>query len=230
MGNLHPARNERPELSERELSYITLHTHFTRKQVDDFHVRFRTYYPRGHVDFDQFCDLYAHELKHLHNQRPLLERLFHYIDTDKNGLLNFREILFFKAITMPETHLDEKFRWIFFLYDTNEDHQIDAHEFLQLCHFAYEIHGKVLTGTRLRELTDLFGRFDIDGDGRLNCKEFIRLCQQCVDLLKLITPMFSNTQWNPKVSRTAWTLDRLNLDLLPEGLPAGADAVERTDC
>ncbi|CAF5103355.1 unnamed protein product, partial [Rotaria sp. Silwood1] len=26
MGNLHPGRNERPELSERELSYITLHT------------------------------------------------------------------------------------------------------------------------------------------------------------------------------------------------------------
>ncbi len=37
MGNLHTARSERPELSEREITYITLHTHFTRKQINDFY-------------------------------------------------------------------------------------------------------------------------------------------------------------------------------------------------
>ncbi|CAF4252386.1 unnamed protein product, partial [Adineta steineri] len=37
MGNLQPGRSERPELNERELSYIILHTKFTRKQINDYH-------------------------------------------------------------------------------------------------------------------------------------------------------------------------------------------------
>ncbi|CAF0978536.1 unnamed protein product [Adineta steineri] len=219
MGNLHPSRIERPELNERELSYIVLHTHFTRKQINDFYVRFLSYYPRGHVNFDQFCDLYCDELKHLYNSRPLLERIFHHIDTDKNGQLNFKEILFFKAISMPETDIDEKFRWIFFLYDTNHDHQIDKHEFINLCHFAYYIHGKLLTTKRLYELNNLFEKFDIDGNQQLNCNEFTELCKQCTDLLELITPMFTNTKWNikkdhhlPKYSTTTTATNELTSD------------------
>jgi Ca2+-binding EF-hand superfamily protein len=201
MGNLHPARSERPELSERELTYITLHTHFTRKQINDFYIRFLSYYPRGSVNFDEFCRLYSGELKHLHNSQPLLQRLFHYIDTDKNGQLNFKEILFFKAISMPETDLDEKFRWIFFLYDTNEDYQIDENEFSSLCQLVFDIHGKYLTKNRLKQLKILFEKFDFNHDQQLNCEEFIQLCQQCPDLLELITPMFNNTKWNSKVSQ-----------------------------
>ena len=196
MGNLHPARNERPELSERELTYITLHTQFTRKQINEFFIRFFSYYPRGSIDLEEFSQLYSHELKHLTNSRPLLERLFHHIDTDKDGRLNFKEVLFFKAITMPESDLDEKFRWIFLFYDTNEDGQIDRREFSNLCHLAYDIHGKTLTKIRLRELNILFDQFDIDHDQRLNCDEFIQLCQHCSDLLDLITPMFRNTKWS----------------------------------
>jgi Ca2+-binding EF-hand superfamily protein len=200
MGNLHPARSERPELSEREITYITLHTHFTRKQINDFYIRFLSYYPRGYINFDEFCDLYSNELKHLHHSRPLLENLFHHIDTDKNGQLNFKEILFFKAISMPETDMEEKLRWIFFLYDTNEDHQIDENEFSNLCHLAFHIHGKFLTKTRLNELKNLFQKFDINNDQQLNCDEFIQLCKQSTDLLELITPMFNNTKWNSQVS------------------------------
>jgi len=118
MWNLHLARSEHPELSERQITYITLHRNFTRKQINDFYIRFLSYYPRGYVNFDEFCNLYSNELKHLHHSRPLLEHLFHHIDTDKNGQLNFKEILFFKAISIPETDIDEKFRWIFVLYDT----------------------------------------------------------------------------------------------------------------
>lgn len=198
MGHLHPARIERPELTERELSYIVLHTHFTRKQINDIYVRFHTHYPRGYVNFDQFCSLYASELKHLQNSRPLLERLFHHIDTDKNGQLNFKEILFFRAITRPEGDHEEKLRWIFFLYDKNEDHLIDRYEFFDLCHLAYQIHGQVLTNARLHQLTVLFERFDFDGNGRLDCEEFIELCQQCTDLLELISPMFTDTKWKMK--------------------------------
>jgi len=200
MGNLHPGRIERPELSERELSYITLHTNFTRKQIDNFRVRFLTYYPRGYATFEQFCDLYSNELKHLFDSRPLLERLFHYIDTDKNERLSFKEILFFKAISLPETDNDEKLRWIFLLYDVNQDRQIDQDEFLDLCYLVYHIHGRLLTDNRLDELKSLFAKFDVNDDGQLNCNEFIQLCKQCTDLLELLAPMFNNTKWNFKVS------------------------------
>jgi Ca2+-binding EF-hand superfamily protein len=208
MGNLHPTRSERPELSERELTYITLHTHFTRKQINDFHIRFLSYYPRGSVNFDEFCHLYSSELKHLHNSHPLLQRLFHHIDTDKNGQLNFKEILFFKAITMPETDLDEKFRWIFFLYDTNEDYQIDENEFSNLCQLTFDIHGKILTKNRLNQLKILFHKFDFNHDQQLNCQEFIQLCKQCSDLLQLITPMFNNTKWNSTSDRIEYLINR----------------------
>ncbi|CAF3737328.1 unnamed protein product [Rotaria sp. Silwood1] len=198
MGNLHPGRNERPELSERELSYITLHTNFTRKQINDFHVRFLTHYPSGCINFEQFCDLYSNELKHLRSSQPLLERLFHHIDIDKNGRLNFKELLFFKAISLPETDNDEKLRWIFVLYDTNQDRKIDQREFLDLCYLVYHIHGHLLTKNRLDELKKLFVKFDINGDGQLNCYEFLRLCKQCTDLLEFLAPMFNNTIWNTK--------------------------------
>ncbi|CAF0954508.1 unnamed protein product [Adineta ricciae] len=196
MGNIHLGRNERPELTEREITYITLHTNFSRKQINDFHVRFLTYYPRGYATFDQFCDLYSNELKHLCHSRPLLERLFNHIDTDKNGRLNFKEILFFKALSLPEADPDEKLRWVFFLYDSNEDRQIDIDEFLDLCYLIYHIHGRLLTNRRINELKALFNKHDQDENGQLNCQEFIALCKQCTDLLELIAPMFSNTKWN----------------------------------
>jgi Ca2+-binding EF-hand superfamily protein len=199
MGNIQPGRSERPELSERELSYIILHSNFTRKQINDFHIRFLTHYTHGSLNFDQFCDLYSTELKHLSNSRPLLDRLFHYIDTDKNGRLSFKEILFFKAISLPETDNDEKLRWIFFLYDTNQDRQIDQYEFLDLCYLIYHIHGHLLTKTRLDELKILFNEFDINHDGQLSCEEFLRLCKKCTDLLEFMAPMFTNTKWNAKV-------------------------------
>lgn len=199
MGNLHPARVERPELSEREITYISLHTHFTRKQINDIYIRFLSNYPRGYVNFDEFCKLYSSELKHLHNCQPLLQRLFHHIDTDKNGQLNFKEILFFKAISMPETDIDEKFRWIFILYDTNQDEEIDENEFINLCYLAYDIHGKILTKNQLNQFKNLFQKFDFNHNQKLNCQEFIQLCKQSNDLFKLITPMFNNIKLNSKV-------------------------------
>lgn len=205
MGNLQFGRNEPPELSEREISYIILHTNFTRKQIDDFRIRFYTYYPRGFVNFDEFCDLYATELKHLRNSGPLLERLFHHIDTDQNGKLNFKEILFFKGITLPETENDEKLRWIFLFYDTNQDQKIDEYEFLDLCYLIYYIHGYSLNSKRLDELKLLFEKFDINGDGQLTCDEFIHLCKQCTDLLELMAPMFNNTKWNTQVCSSSFS-------------------------
>jgi Ca2+-binding EF-hand superfamily protein len=196
MGHLHPARIERPELTERELSYITLHTHFTRKQINDIYVRFHTHYPRGYINFEQFTELYANELKHLCYSRPLLERLFNYIDTDRNGQLNFKEILVFKSVTMPETDQIEKLRWIFFLYDDNDDQQIDRREFEDLCYLAYYIRGQSLSNERCHQLRRLFERFDLDHNGKLNCNEFIELCQQCSDILELVSPMFKTTEWN----------------------------------
>ena len=195
MGNLLPGRSERPELTEKEVSYITLHTNFTRKQIDDFHRRFHTFYPRGHVTLDQFADLYADELQHLRHAQPLVERLFHQIDTDRNGRLNFKEILFFKAISLPTTETYEKLRWVFFLYDTNEDRRIDRDEFFDLCQLVYRIHGDQLTEDRLTEFQSLFEQSDTNADRALSCDEFIELCQQCPDLLQLMAPMFNSTEW-----------------------------------
>ena len=200
MGNIYPGRNERPELTEREISYIVLHTKFTRKQIDEYHLRFLTFYPRGYVTLEQFCELYASELKHLSHARPLLERLFDRIDTDENGRVNFKEILFFKAISAPETNCEDKLRWIFLLYDTSHDRQIDRNEFLNLCQLVHHIHGRSLSETQFNQFQLLFDQYDDNHDGQLNCEEFLRLCHGCEDLLELMTPMFSNTKWKIKVS------------------------------
>ena len=200
MGTIHPGRSEHPELSERELSYISLHTNFTRKQIEAFHIRFHSHYPRGHVTFEQFTDLYSSELQHLSHAQPLLERLFQHIDTDKNGRLNFKEMLAFKAISLATTTIDEKLRWIFLLYDTNQDRLIDYGEFLDLCHVVHHIHGHALTTDRLTELRLVFDEFDTDNDKQLSCNEFLQLCKQCTDVLELIAPMFKGTNWNAHVS------------------------------
>lgn len=196
MGQLHPLRLERPELSEREFSHILLHTHFTRKQINESFVRFYTHFPTGQMNFDEFSRLYSTELKHLQYSRPLLERLFHHIDTDKNGSLNFKELLYFKAMTMDETDPHEKLRWIFLLYDTNEDQRIDRSEFVDLCVLAHQIRGERLTFRRLNEFKRLFDQSDLDDDEHLNCEEFIDLCRKCDEILHLISPMFRTTKWN----------------------------------
>lgn len=200
MGNIYPGRNERPELTEREISYFVLHTKFTRKQINDYQLRFLTFYPRGYITFEQFCQLYAEELKHLAHARPLLERLFDRIDTDQNERLSFKEILFFKAISAPETDYEEKLRWVFLLYDTNHDRKIDQNEFLNLCHLVHHIHGRSLSEIQLDQFKLLFDQYDEKNDGQLNCEQFLRLCQGCEELLELMTPMFSNMKWKIKVN------------------------------
>ncbi|CAF0786584.1 unnamed protein product [Didymodactylos carnosus] len=183
---------ERPELNDRELEYILLHTNYTQKQIDDIYIRFMTHYPKGYLTRQQFSQLYSSELKHLKYSQPIIERLFDHIDSDKNNQLNFKEVLFLKTICSKDTTLNEKLEWLFLLYDTNHDRLIDIREFINIGRLAYVVHGKYLSQLKEDEFKSLFKQYDIDDDDHLNCQEFIQLCKQCKDILEIIAPMFSN--------------------------------------
>ena len=201
MGNVQLNASARLHLTEREISYIVLHTNFTRKQIDEFQHRFLTHFPLGYLTLEQFDQLYAGELKHLTDVRPFLEKLFQQIDTDRNGKLTFKELVFFKGISRAETSCEEKLRWIFFLYDTNEDRKIDENEYLDLFRLIYHVHGLVFGATHEEQIKELFQRYDRDDDRLLSWKEFRHLCEQRRDLLELMSPMFRQTQWKFSVKR-----------------------------
>ncbi|KAL5008434.1 hypothetical protein ScPMuIL_014015 [Solemya velum] len=90
------------------------------------------------------------------------------VDSDGNGTIEFNEFLVMMAKKHSEQHDMHEITDAFKVFDTNGDGLISALELRQVMTNL----GEKLTD---KEVDDMIKEADLDGDGQINYKEFIRM-------------------------------------------------------
>jgi len=184
-------------------------THFS---IDDLHqkaVHFREMYPNG-LDVNEFAKLLGiSDLTHA-------SMIFHAIDTDHNGIIDWKEWLLYASIQSSGTP-EEKLDFQFHVYDLNDDGFISFHELVSIVKMQIKT-GNIpqaalhhhdhywQAGKRTPEdlSLELMSKCALSKDLTITRSEFNRLSQE---ILKLV-----NFHDMPKVHEPRIRLDR---DLQP---------------
>ncbi|CAG8764332.1 16472_t:CDS:2, partial [Cetraspora pellucida] len=140
----------------------------TKSQVADFKEVF------SKLDKDNDGCITATELGMVINSigydfsKSQLQSMVDNVDSDKDGKINFDEFLKMMTIKMSESDNDRALREAFKVYDKDGNGFITAAELKS----AMESIGEKIS---YKEVEEMISHADLDGDGRINYEEFIRM-------------------------------------------------------
>merc|ERR1712106_1175865 len=176
-------------LSQDDLEFLQRNTHYDKDTICDFYKGFMADCPGGKMDPDSFCQIYS-KCFPTGNAKEFCGHVFRTFDTDKNGVIDFKEFLLSIDVNSSGS-AEEKLNWAFSMYDVDGNGYIDIYEMTKLVSSIYK-----MVGTTLMQLEDtaadraqaIFDKMDIDSDGKVTKDEFCRTCLDDKDLLGLLAP------------------------------------------
>ena len=105
------ASSSREGLSQDDLEFLVLNTHYDKATICDFYKGFISDCPGGKLNPDNFCQIYS-KCFPAGNAKEFCGHVFRTFDTDKNGVIDFKEFLLSIDVTSSGTP-EEKLNWAF---------------------------------------------------------------------------------------------------------------------
>ena len=105
------ASSSRDSLSQDDLEFLVLNTHYDKATICDFYKGFIADCPGGKLNPDNFCQIYS-KCFPAGNAKEFCGHVFRTFDTDKNGVIDFKEFLLSIDVTSSGTP-EEKLNWAF---------------------------------------------------------------------------------------------------------------------
>jgi len=163
-------------LTREEIEEYKRTSQFSDEELQSLHKRFTK------IDADGSGTLTADEFLAIPEiaVNPLLERIISVFDTNKDNEIEFKEFVSALATFTDQTKLDDKLKFLFQVYDIDNDGYISNGELFQVL--------KMMVGTNLSEkqLQQIVDKSiieaDEDGDGKLNYEEFTKLIKNTEEL------------------------------------------------
>jgi len=186
MGSL----SSKSELSHKEVSFLTENTRYSSQEVLDWFSSFKKDCPTGKLGPGQFIDMYS-KFFPSGDSEAFCEHVFRLFDTDKNGVVDFKEFLLAIDVSSSSSPL-KKLEWAFKMYDVNGNGQITRNEMEEVIGAMLKMqlskeHGEVQAKTEAKSM-QMFSAMDGNKDGVITLDEFLAACtkdQQIMDLLSL---------------------------------------------
>ena len=168
----------RHQQTEEEYQYLTKLTTFSATTLRLLKYRFdaidQTIEADGQVSIEEFAKVLEMDPNSI-----LIRRFFKYMDKSSMGSLNFRNF----ATALSSLNLtasdEEKIKLSFFLYDLNDDQQIDRDECTQMVKLALNEINMKLSSKQIEVIVNnTFRETDLNGDGVIDYEEYSVYCRK----------------------------------------------------
>jgi len=155
-----------PRIPKDDLNTLLAATHFKKDELKKSYKKFMKSFPGRQMNEEQFFDLYGELFP---ADAVLAHNIFKSFDHDGNGSISFKELMVTLSLTTKGTK-DEKLRWLFSVYDCDQDGRITVEEVSHLAHV-------MVKASNLNEDEDhvsrIFNSIDADRSGFWTLEEFV---------------------------------------------------------
>merc|ERR1712106_1130075 len=186
------AQSSREGLSKEDLEFLQRNTHYDKATICDFYKGFIADCPEGQLNPTKFCQIYS-KCFPAGNAKEFCDHVFRTFDSDKNGVIDFKEFLLAINVTSNGSP-EEKLNWAFSMYDVDGNGWIDLPEMTKIVRSIYRMTGPKCGGGESYETPEvrassIFKRMDVNSDGKVTRQEFVTTCLDDQQLIGLLTPM-----------------------------------------
>ena len=131
MGQTHGKKDLTPE----EFDQLVRTTGFTNAEVNDFHEKFKSSFPKGFVDKKGFERIYVSMFPHGSGAEKFADHVFRTYDIDGNGKMSFQEFIMTLNIS-AQGSVEDKLRSSFRMYDVDKNGYIKQKELTEILHVS----------------------------------------------------------------------------------------------
>ena len=117
-----------------------------------------------------------------------VDLFFDEFDVDKNNKIDYNEFIL-ASHSIATSSARQKLRWIFQMFDVDRSGTIELGEVVQIFATLYNNEG-LETGMGVDRAVEIYGILDVDNNGEVTEAEFIKLCLEDEDLLKVLNRQF----------------------------------------
>merc|ERR1719318_2052567 len=159
------AESSRSSLSQDDLEFLKRKTNFDEQTICDIYRGFLADCPQGKMVPATFCQIYS-KCFPAGNASEFCDHVFRTFDSDKNGVIDFKEFLLAIDVTSSGSP-EEKLNWAFSMYDVDGNGWIDLGEMTKIVKSIYKMMGSNqaqnnLIETPEKRAEDIFQRMDIN--------------------------------------------------------------------
>ncbi|KAH8876640.1 Kv channel-interacting protein isoform 3 [Schistosoma japonicum] len=181
-----PLKNQELQAKPISIRKLEMMTNFTRKELQLLYQGFKNMCPSGVANKESFIRVYQRYFPNRASS-AYAQLCFRVFDKHQTGELTFEQFACGLSQLTRGSSMD-KIKWIFALYDINNDGYISKSELRQVVQAIYELLGdKLIPGNFLQSIEDrvntIFTKYDLDQDGKISKDEFLSVSTQDSDFM-----------------------------------------------
>ena len=170
------------KLNPNDIAELKKQTQFSNSEIKDWYKGFKKDYPHGYLTIEEFKQIYGNFYPG-GNASKFAENTFRVFDHNKDGKIDFREFMIGLSMSSKGS-FDDKMKWIFQLYDTNNNGLISKDEMLVIVQSLREMSttaesegGDCFAAAVQHHVDKLYEAADTNSDGQLSFDEFMNLAK-----------------------------------------------------
>ncbi|TRY80380.1 hypothetical protein TCAL_04862 [Tigriopus californicus] len=173
--------------SKKELSGVAEITGMSKKELQDSYKAFKKEAGGSKVKLDKFTKLVATmNTNKGGNVTEYAKHMFRVLDTDKDDMVNFREVMigFHNLSTAGDEK--EKLRMVFEMYDVDGTKTISPENMKIITRSQYQLEGKPMNEAEIEaKVKQCFGLCDLNTDGQITEEEFYKSGKSIAEMFEL---------------------------------------------
>ena len=174
-------------LNDDDFEFLRAHTRYDSVTIELWYESFKKDCPERFLTPEKYIQIYK-KFFPSGDAEKFSEHIFRTFDTDRNGVLDFKEFLLAINIMSGGTPV-EKLKWAFKVFDVADNNVIHQDEMTKIVDSIYALSGT--SSTNAKEPAEerakcVFYLMDENEDGNLTEEEFIHYCLQNKDLVRML--------------------------------------------